>query len=480
MEIYRSLGITDVVRAAALPGGPKRHLGRDVVSPWRSIISSGVSAGAEADTTFGPETLEVVLCSQDALEPILVDAVSAEATVETIFGANATDISDTGDRVVMSITTETGTTTVAAKYVIAADGAASRVRSAMGIGVTGELNLQTAVSVLFKSPVIKRRTGDPSSFIYIDNPDTVGTVVVAPVDATDRVAMLGRPLVMDSTPFEEIDWTAQIHQALGDPDESVELTDARTWTVGAWTADKYQTGRVLLAGDAVHVMPPYGGFNQNTGVQDVHNLVWKLAAVLDGWADPALLETYEIERKPVAEYNIAEAVKNFRSIVGNRDTGPRSFRPENFVHPGLDIGFRYDRGAVAGSSASQGTWPVGEFVPTAAVGERAPHLWLDSTRQTSILDLFGRELTVLSRVGSEVADQISGAARNMGVPHRVVAFGAGGDYVEAETSWAELYRVSGDEVILVRPDGHVLARVGAGGSAHGKQALLAYTGQIRD
>ncbi len=285
------------------------------------------------------------------------------------------------------------------------------------------------MSVLFRSPLIQRRTGDPSSFIYLDNPDTIGgAVVIAPVDATDRVAMLGRPLVMDRVPFEDIDWTTQILDAIGDPPhESVELMDARTWTVGAWVADKYQSGRIFLAGDAVHVMPPYGGFNQNTGIQDVHNIAWKLAAVINGWADPGLLETYEVERRPVAVFNMAEAVRNFRSIVGNVDEGPRSFRPENFVHPGLDIGFRYDRGgAVAGGATTlDAGWPVGAFTPTAAVGERAPpHLWLDGEGAVSTLDLFGRELVILSRSGSGgPAKEAAQRAEIHGIPYRAVTFG---------------------------------------------------------
>ncbi|WP_104182168.1 FAD-dependent monooxygenase [Arthrobacter sp. B0490] len=477
MEVFRSLGIAEEVRAAALPGGPKRHLGRDVVSPWRMIVPSGAGADGAADTTFGPETLEKVLCSQDALEPILADAVAAESSVRVILGATASNLVDHGDQVELSIATESETAEVTAKYVIAADGAGSRVRSALGIGVKGELNLQTAVSVLFRSPIIRRRTGDPSSFIYIDNPDTVGSVVIAPVDATDRVAMLGRPLIMDQIPFEEIDWTAQIHSALGDPDEQVELDDARTWTVGAWIADRYKAGRVLLAGDAVHVMPPYGGFNQNTGVQDVHNLAWKLAAVLKGWADPALLQTYETERKPVAEFNTVESVKNFHSIIGNRDSGPRTFRPENFVHPGLDIGFRYDNGAVAGDAPTQESWPVGDFVPTAAVGERAPHIWLDAERTKSVLDLFGRELVILAHVGSRPAAGVARQAEEWGIPYLSISFGPDGDYAEAGADWASAYHVDDDEAILVRPDGHVLARVTADRPGRADQALLVYTGR---
>lgn len=477
MEVFRGLGLSKEVRAAALPGGPRRFLGRDAVSPWRSEVMSGKSADAPADTTLGPETLEVVLCSQDVLEPILLDAAQAERSVTIEVGKTVLGVNDTGTEVIVCIATEDGQEDVSAKYVIAADGAASQVRDALGIGTTGEQDLQTAVSVLFRSPVIERRTGDPASFIYLDNPDTIGAVVIAPVDTSDRVAMLGRPLVMDKMPFEDIDWTTQIRNAIGDPDEAIELIDARTWTVGAWVADRYGSGRILLAGDAVHVMPPYGGFNQNTGIQDVHNLAWKLAAVLKGWADPALLDTYEVERRPVAVFNMEESVHNFRSIVGNDGDGPRSFRPENFVHPGLDIGFRYDRGAVAGATSANAGWPVGAFVPTAAVGERAPHVWLDAVGTTSTLDLFGHELVILARSGSAPATEAALRAGVHGIPYRSISFGPAGDFVAAESAWADAYRVTGDEAILVRPDGHVLARLTSRETDVVDAALLAYVGR---
>ena len=477
MEVFRGLGLTESVRAGALPSGPRRLLGRDAVSPWRSEVTSGGGEDSPADTSLGPESLQVVLCSQDVLEPILVEAAEAEDTVAIELGKSVSSVQDVGEEVVVSITTDDGQEEVRAKYVIAADGASSQVREALGIRTTGEQNLQTAVSVLFRSPVIRKRTGDPASFLYIDNPDTVGAVVIAPVDAEDRVAMLGRPLVMDRLPFEDIDWTAQVRSAIGDPDESVDLIDARTWTVGAWVADHYSRGRILLAGDAVHVMPPYGGFNQNTGIQDVHNLAWKLAAVLEGWADPALLATYDAERRPVAEFNNAEAVRNFRSIVGNSGTGPRSFRPENFVHPGLDIGFRYDHGAVAGVSSVDSSWPVGEFVPTAAVGERAPHVWLDAEGTRSTLDLFGRELVILARHGSPAAKQAAQSASDLHIPYQSISFGPAGDYIDAEAAWADAYSVNGDEAVLVRPDGHVLARLTNSDPSAADQALLAYTGR---
>ena len=194
-------------------------------------------------------------------------------------------------------------------------------------------------------------------------------------------------------------------------------------------------------------------------------------------ADPALLTTYEAERKPVAEYNTAQAVHNFRSIVGSSDTGPRAFRPENFVHPGLDIGFRYDQGAVDSKGSTDASWPVGEFVPGAVVGERAPHVWLDAERTLSTLDLFGRELVILARVGSTPAFETDRRAEAWGIPHQSISFGPGGTFVAPEPEWAATYQVADDEAILVRPDGHVLARITASTTQAVDRVLAIYTGR---
>ncbi|MEV0494018.1 FAD-dependent oxidoreductase [Streptomyces atratus] len=468
MEIFRSWGIEERVRAAGLATPPVRYLGKDAASPWSDVVESSVVAdGGEND--LSPLPLEVFLCSQDILEPVLREA-ALQPPVDVRLSTEVLSVIEIEDGVRLELRSrlDGSTETVEAAYVIGADGAQSGIREQLGIERDGEPSLQQSVSVLFRSDLITSRTDSESAFIYIDNPDTVGTVVFVPVDTEGRVAMLGRPPVLDRLPVDQVDWQEQVRLAAGDPDLDVEIIDYRTWEVGAWVASDYQKGRIFLAGDATHVMPPYGGFNQNAGIQDVHNLTWKLAAVLRGWATPALLGTYGPERRPVALFDREEAVLNFRSHVGAEHDGPRTFRTENFHHLGLDIGYRYDQGAVVlEPDQPRGPWPVSTYTPSAAPGERAPHVWLDEARTTSTLDVLGSGVTVFAAIGARAAGEAVRAAADHGVPATSVDLAPGA---------LATYGIDADGAVLVRPDGHVLARVTDDAPTTVAKALAAITG----
>ena len=468
MEIFRSWGIERDVRAAGLTTPPVRYLGKDAVSEWDDVVESAVVDDDEADN-ISPLPVEVFLCSQDVLEPVLRQAAMA-SDIDIRLSTNVESVTevDEGVRLELRSRFDGSAETIEAKYVIGADGAKSGIREALGIRREGDPSLQQSVSVLFKSDLITSRTDSESAFIYIDNPATIGTVVFAPVDGGGRVAMLGRPPVLDHTPMEEVDWQAQIRLAAGDPDLAVEIIDVSPWDVGAWVATEYHKGRIFIAGDATHVMPPYGGFNQNAGIQDVHNLTWKLAAVLDGWASPALLETYGPERRPVAEFNRREAILNFRSHVGADHKGPRTFREENFRHLGLDIGFRYSEGAVVLEEGQDvGPWPVITYTPSAAPGERAPHVWLDDARTISTIDQLGSGITIFAAQSSPSAAAVQQTATERGVPV---------SQVELPAHALSLYGIDAQGAVLVRPDGYVLSRLTAVDQAVIDQSFDTITG----
>jgi putative polyketide hydroxylase len=221
-------------------------------------------------------------------------------------------------------------------------------------------------------------------------------------------------------------------------DNSVELTylGHRFWDPTALVADHYRCGRVLLAGDAAHLTTPEGGLGMNCGVADVHNLAWKVAGVIAGWAGPALLETYEPERRPHA--------------VACVDASLGPARPPNPID-GLVLGYAFESAAVIGDQtrAPMPRDPVGQYVPVARPGHRAPHLWLDPT--TSILDLFGRAFVALTDpAGKPGLDRAAGVAGATGIPLTAHAVDAPG--------WHDLYRVGPGGVVLVRPDGYVAWR----------------------
>jgi hypothetical protein len=217
------------------------------------------------------------------------------------------------------------------------------------------------------------------------------------------------------------------------PDLEVEVLGMVPWTMQADWATRWRSGNVFLAGDAAHRMTPAGGHGLNTGVQDVHNLCWKIAAVLQGWAGADLLDTYQAERLPVAQFNAAHSVA---LIAGDPHATDRS-------DAAIDLGFVYESPAVI---------PNGDAGASARTGGRAPHMWMGTEMfRTSTLDLFGPHFTLLA--GSQDGAWCQAAetiGREFGIPiAQRRMFGR---------PWHSLYGVEETGAVLVRPDGHIAWR----------------------
>ena len=203
----------------------------------------------------------------------------------------------------------------------------------------------------------------------------------------------------------------------------VEIESVQRWEASAWWADRFRDGRIFLAGDSAHVMPPTGGFGGNAGIQDAHNLAWKLAAVLDGEAGDGLLETYDAERRPVAEFTVEQAYTRYVLRL-DPALGKDNLMPI-VDEATVELGYRYHSAAVIPESDEDGALWESPHEPTARPGSRAPHVALADGSST--LDLFGRGFVTLT--GSEV-------------DHAV----------------AEAYGIGPAGAVLVRPDGFVAWR----------------------
>src|SRR5437763_57592 len=224
----------------------------------------------------------------------------------------------------------------------------------------------------------------------------------------------------------------------------------------------------LLGADGAHQMPPAGGFRMNTGMQDVQNLAWKLAAVLVGWAGPALLETYEREREPVDRWTTEQTLRNLASIrrVGTgateKDTSMHEGRQELFHEQGLIFGAAYESATVLpdGTAPPEVTNPVTDYAPTAHPGCRAPHIWLERVGpRLSTLDLFGTSFVLLAgRTGTAWCQAAAKVAHARRLPVHAFTVEAQGGLVDPGGSWATTYGVEQDGAVLVRPDGHVAWR----------------------
>lgn len=459
-EMMRSWGLEQAVLDVGVGIEPKFFFGKDLVSGWDQIFEPAAALKDARSEALSPCAVAGMLVSQDVLEPILREAAPEYAAADVRFGWEADlPVEDEGGVTVTLTEIATGRVEVMrAPWLIAADGAGAAIRRHLGIDVTGADRSMEAISVLFRSD-LTRIVDSPAAFFALCNPETIGTAVIAPVDAHGRAALLGRPKIMDEQPLDQIDWLAQLRLAVGVPDHEFEIIDARAWRAAVAVANSYRSGRIFLAGDAAHLMPPNGGFNMNTGLQDIQNLCWKLAGVVGGWADESLLDTYDAERRPIALYNAAEAVRNLKTLVDKDETGRAAmFRRDHYVHPGLALGYRYTDGAVAFESGQSRTadWKVGVYEPSGQPGARAPHLWLDEAGEVSLLDLFAGDFVLLAAADSDGAWAAAVAEAGVfGAPIRLEVVGDRARPDPDGRDFARLYGVESDGAVLVRPDGHV-------------------------
>jgi putative polyketide hydroxylase len=382
-----------------------------------------------------------LICSQENLEPVLRKRAVADADIR--FSAELVGFTQDDDGVTASVVMGGECMSVRASYVVAADGAQGRTREALGIGRSGPGVLGHRVSILVRADLGARMAGRESAIYWLrsSQPQTgrppAGSLFIA-VDNKERWLM-SVPLDPETEPRESVTerrCQELVRRGLGDDSVEVTYLGHRFWDPTALVADRYRAGRVILAGDAAHLTTPEGGLGMNCGVADAHNLAWKLAGVIAGWATPAVLDTYQPERHPHA--------------VACADASLGPARPPNPID-GLVLGHTFESTAIIddGTPAPMRRDPVGEYTPMARPGHRAPHIWLDP--KTSTLDLFGSAFVALTDPAGEPGlNHAADVAGTTGIPLSAHAVDA--------AVWHSVYGVGPGGVVLVRPDGYVAWR----------------------
>ncbi|MDQ0385351.1 putative polyketide hydroxylase [Streptomyces sp. DSM 42143] len=484
MELFRVAGVeADIRRAAA------------TLADNHGILQTPTLAGDAGEwlfkqidpgnglARFSPSSW--CLCSQNDLEPeLLTHATNLGGDLR--FGTELLSFEPDADGVTAIVKSrETGEhTTVRADYLIAADGPRSPVREQLGIGQSGPGDLFHNISVTFRSRRLADVVGERRFIVcYLTGEDADGALL--PVDNRENW-VFHAPWHPDRgetvEDFTDERCAAHIRRAIGDPDLDVEITGKAPWHAAQRVARSYRSGRVLLAGDSAHEMSPTGAFGSNTGIQDAHNLAWKLAAVLEGWAGEGLLDTYDAERRPVAEATSARAAA--RSVEhshpgfapppvmagGAPDGGPGGAPgPGGGPQRGIlnvALGYRYPQGAVVGADPATPVVPEGLDL-TGAPGSRAPHLWLRPSggdARVSTLDLYEDSLVLLSDAAQPTGwhEAATLLAADLRVPLK--SYRVGGtpeaDLVQEDddTDWARAHGVTRGGAVLVRPDGFVAWR----------------------
>jgi 2-polyprenyl-6-methoxyphenol hydroxylase-like FAD-dependent oxidoreductase len=472
MEIYRQCGVDEAVRAAGLPPEKAQFIiwARSLAGEELERRVPGRARAASASLTPARHCL----CAQDDLEPVLRHFAEGLGPGRLRFRAELASFVDDGDGVTATVAGPEGETRVRARYVIAADGARSRVREALGVSMQGVAALYRSVNVLMDADLTPWVADRPAALYFIEQPGLRATFLT--INGANRWGFLiNLPLDASVESYTPERCAEVVRQSAGVPDLSVEILGVDPWVAAAQVATAYRRGRVLLAGDAAHHMPPTGGFGLNTGVGDVHNLAWKLAAVLHGWAGPNLLDSYEAERLPygraITEQSLANSLSMGRGVAPGAhadDGAERRARPEFLNEIGMVFGGRYESAAVVpdGTPPPEVANPVTDYVPVARPGSRAPHVWLERDGKTvSTLDLFDGGLTLLAGpAGGAWRDAASRLARRSDVPLTAYTVGDGGDLGDRDSAWLAAYGLDADGAVLVRPDGYVAFRSRAAGA----------------
>lgn len=450
MELLRGLGVEERVRGARsaldLAGNDGIIVAETLAGRrLKEMDAPYFMFGALNYADLGPSPW--CMCHQDELEPILLDR-ARELGADVAFGTECVDLrSDaTGVDAVLR-TADGGERTVRASYVVAADGAGSPARTRLRVPMSGPGRIGHFLNIQFDAD-LREALGD-RRFIMCYIAGAGVRCALLPVDNAERW-MLHVMCEPEEVPdFTEERCAEVVRAAAGVPDLDVRIRSALPWESAGRVADHWRHGRVFLAGDAAHTMPPTGAFGSNTGVQDGHNLAWKLAAVLRGTAEDALLDSYEAERLPVARETMRQAVARSQDRPGAAGGGDG--RSSGIVpDPVVVHGYRYRSAAVANEPGDDagGVW---ENRPSGAPGTRVPHV---PVADGSTVDLVRRRFALFAGTGAAEAWQAAAdrADLALGVPFDVHVMDAG-------SGWQEAAGVSSAGAVLVRPDGFVAWRV---------------------
>jgi putative polyketide hydroxylase len=425
-------------------------------------------------------------CPQSRLEPLLLGEAKRRGC-DVRYDTELVSFTQDSEGVSATITDRaTGTASVLqTDYLLAADGAHSHIRKALGVKGEGLGALdEHYIFIYFRAPWGELIRGYENDAILIDRPGTRGFFLITDADR-------GMFLIQEESAK---DYTVErckelVLDGIGKPDLPVEIVDVAHWQPGQLVAEHFGQGRVFLVGDAAHTMPPKLGLGVNTAIQSAQNLAWKLAAVLKGHASPDLLSTYEAERRPVgrlaAEQSLAGPAASLLTKGNDDQLLPMEKRVPYFS---LISGYRYRSRAIFSENSSP-PLPGKEEDETELLqkpealtgqpGTRVPHLWLERGGQRiSTLDLLdGRFILLVGSGGASWQKAASVAVNSLGIALSAYWVGAEGDLIDPEQSWQTKMDLPDEGAVLVRPDGIVAWR-SRGVTADPSSSLLQVLSQV--
>lgn len=478
MEIFRTVGVEKIVREKS-----EEQFVQD-----GAILAVETLAGREIErfiANLNEGVTDVSPCrrcfiSQNLLEPVLKQRAE-EFGARLLFGTEMTSFEQDADGVTATLRDrDTGQiTTVRAQYLVAADGYRSGIRQRLGIRMAGHSTFSKSITIYFRADVEELMRDRNLTVIYVFNSMLRGFFRIEKPFQSGFLAVniandSGRPVTDISTGLTEQRCLEFVRAALGRDDIPIAIENVMHWDSVAEVAERFREGRILIAGDAAHTMPPNGGFGGNTGVQDAHNLAWKLAMVLKGAAGHELLSTYEPERRPASAFTAEQAYTRYVKRVAP-DLPADEHQPlANDLN--IEMGYIYHSSAVVPEDANDIRMNENPRESKGRPGTRAPHVWLKRNEQEiSTLDLFRGNFVLLTGAESRAWGESAGmAAQSLKIDldiHRVSANGL----ADLSGGFLPAYGIAPSGAVLVRPDGFVAwrSRNGDGANVEQKKIVLA-------
>jgi 2,4-dichlorophenol 6-monooxygenase len=394
--------------------------------------------------------------------------------------------------------------TIRSKYLVGADGGNSRVAEHAGLPFEGQMGVGGSMNILFRADLSRYVAHRPSVLYWVMQPGAdvggIGMGLVRMVRPWNEwLIVWGYDISQPAPVVDDAFATGVARQLVGDPELEIELLSANTWTVNNMYATHMQKGRVFIMGDAAHRHPPSNGLGSNTSIQDGFNLAWKLAAVVKGQAGPGLLDTFSVERAPIAKQIVTRAnqsigefgpifealgmtggtdVEKIQASMDARCNATAdadrqreairqaiAFKKYEFDAHGVEMNQRYRSTAAVTDGQMEPAFELDaelHYQPTTWPGARIPHCWIydQAGRKHSTLDLTGKgRFTILTGISGEAwAEAASRAARSFGIDIETIVIGPRRAFIDHEGEWARAREVGDSGCVLVRPDHHVAWR----------------------
>ncbi len=474
MELFRQVGLESAIFAQETPPEQLGEMGLRVESLTGKTLDSS-EAVAHRQTSFTnpfASPTRPAMIGQDKLEPIL-RARAMALGCDIRFGTEMVHFeqNDNGAHALIRERTEGQERRIRADYLVAADGNRSAIRRQLGIESYGYGKLGQWISILFRTDLSKELHGRKITLCFVNNA-TVDGIIGQSGDHWGLFASVKPRPGERADSLSEARCLEIVRAAIGIPDQPVELISTLPWELASRVAERYQQGRISLAGDAAHVMTTMGAFGANTGIADAHNLAWKLALVLKKMAHADLLATYGQERQPAADLAVGvstglyayrlphleqhEAIaRSAEEMLLHVRKSPQAPRPTGFS---VTQGYRYRSAAIL--SEDEPNDVLFENEPSGRPGTRAPHVWLmHNGEQLSTLDLYGKNFVLLTGPdGQRWYALFTDAGNSADIFVDSYTIGPDQPYVDSDGDFLASYGINSSGAVLVRPDGFIAWR----------------------